>query len=1112
MFCPLQVISCFSLLQSPLKITDLVKNASKLGYKALALTDVNVMYGILDFYKACHEFNIKPLLGITLQMQDSRQNDAGNELILLAKNEHGYQNLMKLSSLKMTKQPDDPVGDRLSLSEISNFLNDLFVITSAQHSILEETQKKIKFDQAIKWLTELNDQCDHNSLYLGISPKMGDQSVISLRQIAKRTHLSIVAASPVKYLRPEQNFEAKVLQAIRDGRKMSAAELTVSQDGAFYLQSPDEFFDAYQKSGLEDAYQNVSKIIADISIRLEFPPTRLPKFHVPKGETSGQFLQQLCEKGLKQRLIENHIKDSDRYQKRLTHELHVIDRMGFDDYFLIVWDVTHFAHQNHIMIGPGRGSAAGSLVAYTLLITDVDPIKYNLLFERFLNEERAQMPDIDLDIPDLKRDQVINYVHHKYGHQKMAQIITFGTLGAKQALRDVGRVMGLTTYEMDQWSKAVPSVFHISLRDAYKQSQKLKNLIADSQKNELIFKTAVHLEGLPRHYSVHAAGVILSEQNLDELVPVQLGSDNILLTQFAKDQVEEVGLLKMDFLGLRNLTILENAVRLIDVGYHKHLVVSQIDLKDQKTLGVFQRADTNGVFQFESDGIKNVLFKLSPSSFEDVAAVNALYRPGPMNNIDEFIARKHGKKRVTYPDPSLKKILEPTYGIMVYQEQVMQVASAMGGFTLGQADLLRRAMSKKKHAVIAEMREKFIAGAKQKGFSSQSAQKVYEYISRFGDYGFNRSHAVAYSKMAFELAYIKCHFPAAFYAALLNSVIGSDQKIKTYLMEAKSKDLTIRAPSVNRSETYFILRDHAIYFGLGCIKTLRRNFVQAIIHERHDHGNYKSFNQFLQRIPPEFLKEDSIRALIYSGVFDEFGISRGELLAQLPQTLKNAELSGHNIELFEMLAPKIEDKSMKLSEEEQLEKENYYLGAFLSGHPVEKYDKLAKIYHALKISQMRSGHTVTGIVYLKKIKTIRTKKGQQMAFVAANDETGDISLTLFPEQYRKYGSLLSVGEVIMVTGQIEERQGTEILVKTLAVASSVNDKRYFLRLPSNFSLEKKRELKNALMSFHGDIPVIIFDVDSDRKTLLSKNYWLSGEIGAKTAVIKLLGEDNVVLS
>ncbi len=1111
MFSPLQVISCYSLLQSPLKINDLVKKASELGYQALALTDINVMYGILDFYKACQKYRIKPLLGLTLELQDTSQDTGKNELILLAKNNTGYHNLIKISSLKMTKSTENPSGDRLSLSEISPFLHEMFIITPTQNSFILDALANHKLVDAQKQLAKLVDVIDDQSLFLGVSPHMQDQTIVDLRQLGADLDLKVVAAAPLKYLKPEQNFEVTVLNSIRSGKKLTSEELTQQRDGHYFLRSPSEFAAEYEKSGLEDAFQNVTQIIDKIEIKLNFPPTRLPRFKTPDGTSSEEYLRNLCETGLKKRLQTNQISNAQPYQARLDHELEVIKRMGFNDYFLIVWDVTHFAHEHQIMIGPGRGSAAGSLVAYTLMITDVDPIRYNLLFERFLNEERAQMPDIDLDIPDLKRDQVIKYVHQKYGHEQMAQIITFGTLAAKQALRDVGRVMGATTYEMDQWSKAIPSVLHITLQEAYQQSQLLQNLVADSQKNSLIFQTALHLEGLPRHYSLHAAGVILSEEKLSDLVPVQLGPDEMLVTQFAKDQVEEVGLLKMDFLGLRNLTILENAARFISFGYHVKLDVHQIDLSDQKTLKLFQVADTNGVFQFESDGIKNVLRKLQPTSFEDVAAVNALYRPGPMNNIDEFIARKHGKSRITYPEPSLKNILAPTYGIMVYQEQVMQVASAMGGFSLGQADLLRRAMSKKKHEVIAEMRGRFIAGAKKKGFDVRSAQKVYEYIGRFGDYGFNRSHAVAYSKMAFELAYIKCHYPAAFYASLLNSVIGSDKKTKTYLMEAKSRQIKVKAPSINHSETYFILKNKAIYFGLGCIKTIRRNFVQAIIQERKKRGPFKSFNQFLQRIPGEYLKQEGIEALIYSGVFDELEPSRAKLLDQLPKMLKNAELSGANVELFAMLAPKEQEIVPELSQEEQLNKENYYLGAFVSGHPVEKFSNLAQLYKTTKVASLRAGQNIVTILYLKKVKIIRTKKGEQMAFVTADDETGSVDLTVFPQQYRQYAEVLNEGAVVLVKGKVEQRRGIQVIVDSLQLANNVSDQSYFLRLQSNISLYQKQELKRLLETFHGNTPVIIFDISSDRKFLLRQSLWLSSSEKAQKAVIGLLGEGNVVL-
>ena len=558
------------------------------------------------------------------------------------------------------------------------------------------------------------------------------------------------------------------------------------------MKSPTQVEAEYEQAGLKEAYANVAELCQQVDLQLEFTKTKLPHFKTPSGLDSESYLRKLCMEGLNVKLRKAAVNETKPYFDRLESELAVITKMGFDDYFLIVADITNFARSQKIMLDPGRGSAAGSLVAYSLGITDVDPLKYQLLFERFLNEKRAQMPDIDIDLPDNRRDEVISHLKKQYGQNHLAQIITFDTFGARQALRDVGRVL--------------------------EQSQSLRNLVNDSPKNKLLFRLALSLEGLPRHYSKHAAGIILSDTDLVETVPLHMGNDGIWLSQYAKKQVEAVGLLKIDLLGLRNLSLLEQALNLVKRGYQTELDVRQIDLDDELTLQLFARGDTAGVFQFESSGIRNVLRKLRPTSFEDIAAVNALYRPGPLANIDEFIARKHGLKQVTYPNDNLKSILGLTYGIIVYQEQVMQVASTMAGFTLGEADILRRAISSKNDHLILELKDQFIKGAKKLGYEVSVAKQVYDYIERFANYGFNRSHAVAYSKFAFQLAYIKAHYPAAFYTALFNSLLASP-KIREYVIEAKKYQVNVKGPNINLSQKGFTLRQGQIYFGLASIKT-----------------------------------------------------------------------------------------------------------------------------------------------------------------------------------------------------------------------------------------------------------------------------------------------------
>lgn len=706
LFAPLQVISANSLLKSTLRIEDYVKRAADLGYQSLVLSDIDVMYGVLDFYHACQKYQIKPIFGLTLEFESDAK------LLLIAKNNTGYHNLLKLSSLKMTTFKQELPDLEEFLKAVMTYSQDLFIISPAKESLL------LKYYEQAGAILERLKQTKTAGIYLGIDPLLSKQELLAIKLLAQQTQTALIAASAVHYLEPADYFEVKVLRAIGKAEKLGGGWNKKNTLGKNYLKEIRQYHEEYQNLGLKKALDENARLCDLAQVTLAFPKTKLPHFKTPNGLSAKVYLQKLCQEGLRQRLIADQITETKPYFDRLKQELAVIDAMGFDDYFLIVWDVTNYAHNNQIRIGPGRGSAAGSLVSYVLKITDVDPLRYGLLFERFLNPERAQMPDIDLDIPDAKRDQIIKYVHQKYGHEHMAQIITFGTLGARQAIRDVARVMGLTSFEIDEWSKALPHKFKLTLKEAYQESQKVKNLIADSQRNEVLFKTALKLEGLPRHYSTHAAGVILSDEVLSDLIPVQLGTDQILLSQFAKDQVEEAGLLKIDFLGLRNLTILDNALKFVRNGYQEKLDLKQLSLDDPLTLRLFQAGQTNGVFQFESTGIKNVLRRLHPTSFEDVAAVNALYRPGPIGNIDEFIARKHGKHPVSYPEKSLRPILAKTYGIMVYQEQVMQVASAMGGFSLGEADLLRRAISKKDQLKIDKLQARFVMGAEKKDIRS----------------------------------------------------------------------------------------------------------------------------------------------------------------------------------------------------------------------------------------------------------------------------------------------------------------------------------------------------------------------------------------------------------
>lgn len=711
----LQNISCFSLLESPTKIQDLLYAAKNRHYEAVALTDINVTYGLVNFYEQAQAIGIKPLLG--MQARINGLVDATNkyDLIMLAKNENGYVNILRLSSAINLLTDNGQNNKILTLAGLAKYLDNLVIIIPAnlQSELLMISEQNSQMgSDYIRKLLKLIPKT--SSLYLGVYASEGKRNYLNyISALAKQFNLPLVATEDTKYLNPKDQFLRKTLLAIKNGEKLNDIEALSHQDGSHFLDNADSLLNKYHNFYLDEAINNTWKIAQECNAKVVFRKPVLPKYHQSHFSSSKEYLHYLAQTGLADRFKGRKIPDE--YQKQLDYELKIINQMGFDDYFLIVWDVINYCHRANITTGPGRGSACGSLVSYSLRITEVDPLKYHLLFERFLNPARHEMPDIDLDIPDNRRDDVIEYMFSKYGMDHAAQILTFGTLAAKQAIRDIGRTFGLSLVQLNKWTQAIPfSKTKISLKNAYQESRQLRLIIGATSENQLLFKTAQALEGLPRHYSIHAAGLVISDRSIAGISGLQAGQLGIPVTQQTKKYVEAIGLLKIDFLGLRNLTILGNTLDLLKKQGIK-IDPNKIPLNDEATLKLFRQAKTDAVFQFESNGIKRVLKQLEPDSFEDLVAVNALYRPGPMKNISTFIARKKKEDAVVYPDPSLRRILSPTYGILVYQEQVMQTAQILAGFSLGEADLLRRAMSKKDKNIIESERQKFIEGTIKNG-------------------------------------------------------------------------------------------------------------------------------------------------------------------------------------------------------------------------------------------------------------------------------------------------------------------------------------------------------------------------------------------------------------
>ena len=1005
----LQNLSSFTLLESPTKVKNLAENAKKKGYSAIALTDINITYGLVDFYKAAKDTGIKPLLGMQLRINGLIDEANKYDLIVIAKDDQGYKNILRLSSAVNLLTENGEKENVLTFEDLKKYLGHLILITPSNlHSELKMLQTNNP-KMGANYLRKLQDSLpSSSSMYLGVYADSGQQEYINyIRSLATQFSLPLTAVEDGQYLNRNEQFLRRTLQAIKTNTHLENIEQLAKQAGSHYLKNSEELQVSYRKFDIEDALENAEKIGKICTAEIKFQDPQLPKFKQNKFPTSKEYLHALAQEGLAKR-FNNQIPA--QYQKRLDYELQVINEMGFDNYFLIVWDVMNFAHSVHITTGPGRGSAAGSLVSYALRITEVDPIEYNLLFERFLNPARQQMPDIDLDIPDNRRDEVIKYMFEKYGMNHAAQILTFGTLAAKQVLKDVCRVFGLNKVETYRWLDAIPhSKGKITLAEAYQKSKELQLLVNTNELSKILFATAEHLENLPRHYSIHAAGLVITDDSLAEIVGLQAGPLGIPVTQQTKLNVESLGLLKIDFLGLRNLTILGNIVAALRAD-GIDIDPNQIPLDDQETLALFQRGDTDAVFQFESDGIKRVLEQLHPDSFEDIVAVNALYRPGPMNNIDHFINRKHGKERVQYPDPSLKEILGTTYGVLVYQEQVMQTAQVLAGFSLGEADLLRRAMSKKNADVIQRERAKFIEGAIKLGRKKKTAEKVYDYIAQFANYGFNRSHAVAYSKIAFWLAYFKVHYPGAFYLALLNSNMGNRHKIAQYLTQAQEAGIKILPPDIENSKADFSLENGKILVGLRAIRGLRSDLLKQILEIKRP---IKSMTDFLWKIDNNLLSADAVGNLIKAGTFDRLAPNRNELLKINKDLVESVKMAGSNLSLFETLEPKVEEEKMPTAAEKSA-MEVEAMGFSTGINPIIAVQKYARKFNAKRLQVFESNEQGIAVGKLMKVKQITTKKGDNMAFAVFSDTSGEKDFTIFPQVWEKVGENLKIGEIYLL--------------------------------------------------------------------------------------------------
>ena len=962
MYIPLFNKSNYSLLSSLLKIDDIVKYAIDNNISSIALTDTN-MYGVMEFIKKCESNNIKPIIGLNIVLEDINY-------VVLAKDYLGYKDLLKLSTIINTS--------KLEEKDIKKY-NNLICLIPFNYLNKYEDYKKI-----------------YKEIYLGYSNKQEEKEALIITK-------DIVFLRESLYLNKTDQDTLPYLYRIRDGKTILDEENYDIENHELNIKN---ILDLTDNKGLINTLT-----IAD-SVNIEFPNKELllPIYDVKDPK---KYLFELCKKGLSKRLngeIPNN------YKERLVYELTTINNMGFNNYFLVVYDFIKFAKKSKILVGPGRGSAAGSLVAYSLGITDIDPLEYDLLFERFLNPERKTMPDIDTDFPDNKRDEVIKYVREKYGDKRVSGIVTFGTLSAKQVIRDVSRVLNIPTYKVDSLSKFIPGFTKDKLKDFYNKNASFKARIDSDTTLTNMYKIALKLEGFPRHTSSHAAGIIMSKIDLDEVIPLTEG-DDMYLSSYPMEYLEDLGLLKMDFLGLKNLTIIDNILNDIKEQLNEEVDFNKIPLNDKEALNIFKTANTTGIFQFESSGMRNFLRRLEPVTFEDVFSAIALFRPGAAVNIDSYIRRRHKEEKVTYLDKSLESVTKNTYGLLIYQEQIMQVANIYAGYTLGEADILRRAMSKKKLDLLKNEEEKFIKKSSELGHSREDAKKIFDLILNFAGYGFNRSHSVAYSIIAYKMAYLKAHYKTIFFANLLTNVIGSESKTQEYITEAKANKIEVEKPTINDSESRYIVKDNKIIYPISNIKGIGV-VVSKTINDAKKDGEFTDIYDCFSRLYISGIGKKTFETLIMANVFKEFEHNRATLIYNLDSLFNYAELT-KDIDPSLVMKPDIEFQK-EYSNTYLLEKEKEVFGFYLSSHPTTFYKKDNPYCIPINEIDKYFNKQVDCLLLVDKIKVINTKKGDKMAFVTGSDETGSSEFTIFPKVFEDFQDLTR-GKLIKIRGKVEKR-------------------------------------------------------------------------------------------
>ena len=1143
-FTHLHVHTEFSLLDGSCKIKEIVARAKELGMDSLAITDHGVMYGVIDFYKAAKEVGIKPIIGCEVYVapgsrfnkEAGQSEDKYHHLVLLAENNEGYANLMKIVSKGFID--GFYYKPRVDYEVLEQYHEGIIALSACLAGEVQKYLARGFYEEGKKAALKYQDIFGKGNYFLELQDHgIPEQKMVnnSLLRMSKELDIELVATNDVHYINAEDSVAHDILLCIQTGKKVSDEDRMRYEGGQFYLKSEDEMRKLFPYA--LQALENTHKIAKRCNVEIEFGVTKLPRYDVPDGYTSWEYLNYLCTRGLN----EKYPDDDGTLRERLDYELGIINKMGYVDYFLIVWDFINYAKSNDIMVGPGRGSAAGSIVSYCLGITDIDPIKYDLLFERFLNPERVSMPDIDVDFFYERRQEVIDYVVRKYGKDRVVQIVTFGTLAARNVIRDVGRVLDLPYAIVDEVAKMIPKDIGITIQKALDQSEDFRKLYNSNEEVKNLINMAKRLEGLPRHTSMHAAGVVISQKSVDEYVPLSRASDGSVTTQYIMTTLEELGLLKMDFLGLRTLTVIQNAVKYAEKSTGRKIDINKIDYNDKNVLDYIGTGKTDGIFQLESSGMKNFMKELKPQSLEDIIAGISLYRPGPMDFIPKYLEGKNNPDNITYDCPQLEKILKPTYGCIVYQEQVMQIVRELAGYTLGRSDLVRRAMSKKKQSVMEKEKKNFVYGNPEEnvkgcianGIDEQIAIKIYNDMMDFAKYAFNKSHAAAYAVVSYQTAFLKYYYPVEYMAALMTSVIENSTKVSEYIVTSRSMGIKLLPPDINEGESGFSVKNNSIVYGLSAIKSIGKSVIDTIVEERELNGKYTSLKNFIERLSGKEVNKRTVENFIKAGAFDSLDGNRRQLMTVYSRIIdsvneeKKKSITGQ-MSLFDLVSD--EDKAdyeirmpdlEEYSKEEKLAFEKEVLGVYVSGHPLEQYeDKWRKNVKSFtkdfitdeEGNTIAKDNTVTivgGMIDTITLKT--TRNGKTMAFITLEDLYGVMEILIFPNVLERYRYMLKENEKIFVKGKVsigDDEQG-KLICDQIISFDKVPRELWIQFKDKNEYMFKENELLEVIRNSDGNDTLIIYCKADKAKKVFPRNMRINADADMVNQLSEKYGADNV---